>query len=399
MTKKLIFLIADGMGDWPVESLGGKTPLEAAHTPHMDALAREGSVGLCRTVPQGLPPGSDVANMALLGCDPNVFHTGRGPIEAVAQGLELTADDLIWRCNLVQVSQWADSGIMLDYSAGHIDTTTGTRLMRMLQERLGGDGLNFYPGVQYRHLLTQAGRANEGEARLVMRPPHDILDQSIGEDLNRYRRIPALWAVVNEAAALLADPMLNQSKANAIWPWGQGRSLRLPLFTERFGLHGAVISAVDLIKGLGRAMGMTVLDVPGATAWLDTNYAGKVRAALDFLEHGDFIFMHIAAPDECAHQGSLENKVRAIADFDAHVVGPMHNGLKDQDCAFLIACDHLTPLAIRTHVADPVPFLLWPGIHGAASTFSFSENQATSTGLTLDRGEELLPWVLRSLRV
>lgn len=403
MAKKIAFLIADGMGDWPIEALGGKTPLEAAHTPHMDALALEGSIGLCRTVPKGQPPGSDIANMALLGCDPALHHTGRGPIEAAAQGLDLAADDLVWRCNLVQVSEWSNAGVMLDYSAGHIDTVTATRLICLLQERLGGHGPVFHSGVQYRHLLTQAGRADMDEARLPIRPPHDILDQSIAEDLERYRQVPALWAVVNEAAAILAAPGVNSSPANAIWPWGQGRPLHLPLFAERFGMRGAVISAVDLVKGLGRAMGMDVLDVPGATGWLDTNYAGKVQTALNFLDQGDFVFVHVEAPDECGHQGSLENKVQAIEDFDAQVVGPMLAGLAGRDCAVLIACDHLTPLARRTHVDDPVPFLLWPGLVEVGSVktvtgidMGFGETRAAATGLYLERGEELLPWVLRS---
>ncbi len=399
MTKKIVFLIADGMGDWPVDALGGKTPLEAARTPCMDALAAEGSLGLCRTVPKGLPPGSDIANMALLGCDPARYHTGRGPIEAAAQGLKLDADDLIWRCNLVRVSEWSDAGVMLDYSAGHIDTATATGLMNMLQDRLGEPGLTLHPGVQYRHLLTQAGRASTQEARLPIRPPHDILDRPINEDLQQYRTIPALWDVVSRAAELLADPALNSSQANAIWPWGQGKPLHLPRFCERFGMQGAVISAVDLIKGLGRAMGMDVLDVLGATGWLDTNYAGKVRAVLDFLERGDFVFVHVEAPDECGHQGSLENKIRAIEDFDAQVVGPISAGLADRDCTVLIACDHLTPLARRTHVADPVPFLLWPGVEGdgkSSGRGGFGETQAAATGLVLERGEELLPWVLRS---
>ncbi len=397
MTKKLAFLIADGMGDWPMAELNGKTPLQAAHTPHMDALAREGSVGLCRTVPEGLAPGSDIANMALLGCNPAEFHTGRGPIEAAAQGLQLAPDDLVWRCNLVRVSEWSDVGVMLDYSAGHIDTPTATRLIALLRERLAGNGLDVHPGVQYRHLLTQSGRAGGEEARLGVRPPHDILDRPIVEDLDRYRRVPELWNVVNKAAALLADPALNPSQANAIWPWGQGKPLHLPLFTERFKMRGAVISAVDLIKGLGRAMGMTVVDVPGATGYLDTDYAGKVRAALDFLKQGGFVFLHVEAPDECGHQGSLENKVRAIADFDAQVVGPMRADLAEQDCGMLIACDHLTPLARRTHVADPVPFLLWPGPGNGGSDSGFGETQAASTGLVLEQGENLLPWALRCL--
>lgn len=398
MTKKIVFLIADGMGDWPIDALGGKTPLEAARTPHMDALAAKGSMGLCRTVPKGLPPGSDIANMALLGCDPARYHTGRGPIEAAAQGLELDANDLIWRCNLVRVSEWNDAGVMLDYSAGHIDTATATGLMNMLLERLKEPGLTLHPGVQYRHLLTQAGRASAQEACLPIRPPHDILDRSIKDDLVQYRSIPALWDVVSRAAELLADPALNASQANAIWPWGQGRPLHLPRFSECFGMRGAVISAVDLIKGLGRAMGMDVLDVPGATGWLDTDYAGKVRAALDFLERGDFVFVHVEAPDECGHQGSLENKLRAIEDFDAQVVGPINAGLAGRDHAVLIACDHLTPLARRTHVADPVPFLLWPGLETNGKSLDnggFGETRAAATGLILEQGEKLLPWVLR----
>lgn len=398
LTKKIAFLIADGMGDWPIEALGGKTPLEAARTPNMDALAAEGGQGLCRTVPLGLPPGSDIANMALLGCDPAKFHTGRGPIEAAAQGLELAANDLVWRCNLVQVSEWNDAGVMLDYSAGHIDTDTAGKLMRMLQERLGGESLTFHPGVQYRHLLTQAQGAFRAEASLPIRPPHDILDRSISEDLAQYRTIPAIREAVDRAADLLADPVLNPSRANAIWPWGQGRPLHLPLFAERFGMRGAVISAVDLVKGLGRAMGMDVLEVPGATGWLDTDYAGKVRAALEFLERGEFVFLHVEAPDECSHQGSLEKKLQAIEDFDAQVVGPMRDGLAGQDGVMLIACDHLTPLSRRTHAADPVPFLLWPGVEAKGKPRGlggFGETQAAAAGFVLERGEELLPWVLR----
>lgn len=396
--KKLVFLIADGMGDWPVEALGGKTPLETALTPHMDALAGEGLMGLCRTVPEGMPPGSDIANMALLGCDPAVFHTGRGPIEAVAKGLDLAPEDLVWRCNLVRVSHWGEGATMLDYSAGHIDTATASQLIAVLQDRFGGRGLDFHAGVQYRHLLTQSGRAQSPEAALAIRPPHDILDQPIAEDLARYRHVPALWDVVDKAARVLADPLANPSQANAIWPWGQGRPLHLPPFESRFGLRGMVISAVDLIKGLGRAMGMSVAEVPGATGWLDTNYAGKVEAALGFLEQGDFVFLHVAAPDECSHQGSLVNKIRAIADFDAQVVGPIRAGLEGRDCAILVACDHLTPLARRTHVVDPVPFLFWPGGASRSPSGSFSEAHAASTGLILERGEELLPWALRHSR-
>ncbi|SDB04638.1 2,3-bisphosphoglycerate-independent phosphoglycerate mutase [Desulfonatronum thiosulfatophilum] len=393
--SKLVFLIADGMGDWPVDELGGMTPLDAASTPHMDALAREGAVGLCRTIPDGMPPGSDIANMALLGCDPAQFHTGRGPIEAAAQGLALQTEDLVWRCNLVRVSALEPDGIMLDYSAGHIDTPTATQLIRLLQDRLGGKGADFHPGVQYRHLVVQPGKVSAPEATLGIRPPHDILDQQLGPDIQAYQQCPELWRLVQEAAELLDNGVNNSSQANAIWLWGQGRPLHLPHFTERFGRTGAVISAVDLVKGLGRAMGMAVLEVPGATGYLDTNYAGKVAAALQFLEQGDFVFLHVEAPDECGHQGSLENKVRAIADFDAQVVGPVLSGLQGRDVAVLVACDHLTPLVKRTHVSDPVPFLFRHPATVGPSTPRFTENLAASTGLILERGEDLLPWALR----
>ncbi|WP_045222900.1 cofactor-independent phosphoglycerate mutase [Desulfonatronum thioautotrophicum] len=392
--RKTVFLIADGMGDWPVEALGGKTPLEAADTPHMDALAREGMVGLCRTIPEGMPPGSDIANMSLLGCDPAKHHTGRGPIEAAAQGLILTPDDLVWRCNLVRISALEPSGVMLDYSAGHIDTPTATALVKMLQHELGGAGAVFHPGVQYRHLVVQPGRVKAAEAGLAIRPPHDILDQTLGPDLAAYQQCPELWRMVREAAALLGNGEHNASQANAVWLWGQGRPLHLPDFQERFNQSGAVISAVDLVKGLGQAMGMAVLDVPGATGYLDTNYTGKVAAALDFLQQGDFVFLHVEAPDECGHQGSLENKLRAIADFDAQVVGPIREGLRGMDAAILVACDHFTPLIKRTHVPDPVPFLLWHPEATASGIPHFSEAQAASTGLMLERGQDLLPWAL-----
>lgn len=394
-TQKLIVLIADGMGDWPVAELGGRTPLEAAATPHMDALARQGAVGVCRTIPPGMPPGSDIANMALLGCNPAEHHTGRGPIEAAAQGLDLEADDLVWRCNLVRVSSLDSEGIMLDHSAGHIDTPTAKILVDMLQRELGEPETIFHSGVQYRHLVVQPGRFPAPEAQLKIRPPHDILDQPLGPDLETYQLCPGLWRTVREAASLLEQNQAVPARANAIWLWGQGRPLQLPNFQKRFEMAGAVISAVDLVKGLGRAMGMAVLEVPGATGYLDTNYAGKVEAALNFLEQGDFVFLHVEAPDECGHQGNLKNKIQAIADFDARVVGPIRGALQGTDTAILVACDHFTPLIKRTHASDPVPFLLWYPGATASGIQNFSETQAASTGLIVERGEELLPWALR----
>ncbi|HKK33392.1 MAG TPA: cofactor-independent phosphoglycerate mutase, partial [Desulfomicrobiaceae bacterium] len=244
---KFLVLVADGMGDWPHPALNDRTPLEAAHTPHMDRLAAASLVGTCRTVPKEMPPGSDVANMALFGFDPAVHHTGRGPIEAAAQGLELAPDDLVWRCNLVTLSGPGAKGTMVDYSAAHIDSEVSVPLVKDLQARLNDGEFELIPGIQYRHLLVQKQGASTPAADIDIRPPHDILDQPIDDDIAAYRTYPALAAVFDRAAAILGEPE-NTSKADAIWPWGQGRPLHLPDFRETFGLHGAVISAVDLVK-------------------------------------------------------------------------------------------------------------------------------------------------------
>lgn len=394
---KLLFLIADGMGDWPLESLGGKTPLEAAATPHMDEMAAQGLLGRCRTIPEGMPPGSDVANMALMGFDPARHHTGRGPIEAAAQGLRLDPEDLVWRCNLVRVSNLGLSGKMLDYSSGHITTEVSTPLIRDLQEHLGDETFSFHPGVQYRHLLVQKGGGSDPEAALFINPPHDITDKPIKPDLMVFSRSARLWDLLHSAAERLAAKT-NRTKANSIWPWGQGRPLLLPDFQETFGLKGAVISAVDLVRGLGRAAGMEVVEVPGVTGLLETNYEGKVEAALQFLERGDFVFVHLEGPDECGHAGNIADKIESLNRFDARVVAPLRAALKDEEAAWLVACDHFTPIKERTHTKDPVPFLfLVPGLKPDAAT-AFSEAQAAHSDLFLEQGHELLPWCLTRMK-
>lgn len=394
---KLLFLIADGMGDWPVDQLDGKTPLEAAPTPAMDALARHCLAGCISTVPTGMPPGSDVANMSLVGFDPATYHTGRGPIEAAAQGLNLDTNDLVWRMNLVNLTAPDASGTMLDYSSSHVPTQESTPLINDLQEQLGDDVFTFVPGIQYRHLLVQKGGAQAMEAQLPIRPPHDITDQSIAPDITEYAKSPRLLALFTNAAQRLSRPE-NTTKARAIWPWGQGRPLSLPNFAQTYGLRGAVVSAVDLVRGLGRAAGMEVVDVAGATGLLDTNYQGKVDATLHFLKQGgEFVYLHVEAPDECGHSGIVADKVEAIKRFDARIVGPLVHALKDDDVAFFITCDHFTPLAERTHTTDPVPFLLH---HPRATTHaltSFSEANAKSTGLTVAKGYETLKYVLEVL--
>ncbi len=398
MRRKFLFLVADGMGGWPLSELEGKTTLEAARTPVMDRLAREGQVGLARTIPDGMPPGSDVANMALLGFDPARHHTGRGPIEAAAQGLQLAADDLVWRCNLVSVSEYAESGNMLDYSSGHITTEQSTPLIAWLQTQCascpaqGYAPFTFHAGVQYRHLLVQHGAADGPEASLAIRPPHDITGQPLTADIHALREHPLLWSLTRCAAKLLAGQD-NPTRANAIWPWGQGRALTLPDFAAASGMRGAVISAVDLIKGLGRASGMAVIDVPGATGLVDTNYAGKVDEAVRYLENdGDFVFVHLEGPDESGHGGNALEKAEAISRFDAQVAAPLVQAFPE--AVVLVTCDHLTPVAKRTHVSDPVPFLLWGQGIAPGGASHFSENQAKAAGLLVEPGHTLLAWAL-----
>jgi len=398
---KLLFLIADGMGGWPGEMPGNTTCLEAAHTPHMDELAAAGVVGVCQTIPEGMPPGSDVANMSLLGFNPAKHHTGRGPIEAAAQSLVLDPDDLVWRLNLVSVSELSPSGNMLDYSSGHISTEASEPLVRDLHERLGDETFQFHPGVQYRHLLVHKGGATEPEAGLKISPPHDITGKPLRADLREFSRCARMWDLLFLAEERLAETA-KQTKANAIWPWGQGRPLILPGFKESCGRSGAVISAVDLVRGLGRAAGMEVIEVPGATGLIETNYQGKVDAALKYLEHGDFCFVHLEGPDECGHAGDAVEKARAISLFDERIVGPLRQALAGQDVAFLITCDHFTPIAEKTHTPDAVPFLLWhsgcdPTGCEASGVTAFSEAQARSTGLVIEAGHELLHWALRQL--
>lgn len=390
---KLVFLVADGMAGWPVETLGGRTTLESASTPTMDAMASMATCGRCRTVPTGMPPGSDVANMSLLGYDPRNHHTGRGPIEAAAQGLDLGSDDLVWRMNLVAISELSDKGIMLDYSSGHISTQTAAPLVAHLATLAHGGPFEPIQGIQYRHLLVQKNGAATDAAKLAVRPPHDILDQPIAQDLEAFASIPDLDGFIRAAHGFLVKE--TSSPATSIWPWGQGRPLSLPSFSERFGLRGAVVSAVDLVRGLGRAAGMDVLHVDGVTGLIDTNYEGKVSAALDFLTHGDFVYLHVEAPDECGHMGDAHLKKHAIELFDQRIVAPIVNALADTDATIVVTCDHFTPVARRTHTDDPVPFLIYrPHAPCANGRRAFSESEANAAGLFLHDGFALLPFAL-----
>jgi 2,3-bisphosphoglycerate-independent phosphoglycerate mutase len=398
MDTKYVILVGDGMGDYPLAELDGKTPLEAARTPNMDRLAQMGRLGTVRTVPEGTEPGSDVANMSLLGYDPERYHTGRGPLEAASMGIRLAANEVAFRCNLVNL-ETDSSGVvrMGDYSSGHITTDESHRIITALQSIVEETPLRLYPGISYRHLLVWRG----GRESVKTTPPHDITGKPVAPYRQGYEAEPLLLAFVEKAAEILADHPVNRERlaagkcpANAVWPWGQGRAPSMPNLKEKFGLTGAMISAVDLLKGLGVYAGLEPVAVPGVTGYLDTNYAGKVDAALKALESGDLVYVHIEAPDETSHEGSLEKKVEAIEAFDEKVVGPMVEGARRFPAVrMIVVTDHFTPIAVRTHVADPVPFLLVEDLRGSGSGCApgtrFCERAAKDSGWHLAGGGEL----------
>lgn len=375
---KFIVILGDGMADRPLESLRGKTPLQAAHTPNMDGVAGEGKNGLAITVPEGMPPGSDVANLSVMGYDPHKYYTGRAPLEAAAMGVRLGVDDIAFRCNLVTV----ENGVMRDYSAGHITSEEGRELIRALKPLMPAGRL--YAGVSYRNLLVlRAG------AKAVCTPPHDITDRPIVDYLPRGKDAELLIGLMEAAKPLLASHPVNLKRiaegkrpANMIWLWGQGPAPAMPTFQEKFGLKGAVISAVDLLKGIGVYAGLEVIDVPGATGTIDTNYEGKVEAALDALKRVDFVYLHIEAPDEAAHEGDLALKIKALELFDQKVVGPVIEGLKasGEDWRVLLLPDHATPIEIKTHSHDPVPFAVMGTGIKPDSVESFDEEAAKRGG-------------------
>lgn len=362
---KYIIIIGDGMADWPIKDLGGKTPLQAAATPNMDELASRGRVGSIRTIPEGMHPGSDVANLSILGYDPREFYSGRAPLEAASIGVKLEDKDVAYRCNLVTLKFNRDrtKAVMDDYSSGHISTEEATELIVMIDREFGSDMIRFYPGVSYRHLMTWS----EGSAEPECVPPHDILGKDIAEYLPVGNGDEVLRKIMIESVGVLENHPINRERikngknpGNSVWFWGQGKRPYLPSFREKYALGGALISAVDLTKGLGVYAGFEILQVPGITGYLDTNYQGKAEASLKALEQVDFVYLHVEAPDEAGHSGNYKDKIRAIEDLDALVVGPVMEGMKKFDeYRILLLPDHPTPVEIRTHTADPVPFALF----------------------------------------
>ncbi len=393
VSMKYLILVGDGMGDLPVAELNNQTPLEAAKTPFMDSLCRAGELFLTTTVPVGFPPGSDVANLSLLGYKPEEYYTGRAPLEAAAMGIALSPDQTAFRCNLVTLAHEENQQIrMIDYSAGHISSEEAHQLLAALEEACGNKVFRLYPGVSYRHLLVVSG----GYPQMATVPPHDFTGQIVTEAWNRYRQDEQWAELLDKAQAVLATHPINAARiaagknpANGIWLWGEGKLPKMPTLKERFGLSGSLISAVDLLKGLGVNAGLSVINVPGATGYLDTNYEGKARAALASLRDNDFVFVHVEAPDETGHQGLLKEKIQAIEEFDARIVGPVFQGLQESGVEFrlIVTMDHFTPLSLRTHTASPVPTLLYDSRNtSGGSGLPFSELSATTVHAQLQNG-------------
>ena len=395
---KYIVLVADGMADYPVKELNDRTPLEVAHVPNMDYIARNGRLGKVKTIPENVPPASDVANMEILGYDPVKYYTGRGPLEATNLGIALGDDDVAFRCNLVTVGE----KILIDYSAGHISSKEAKTLIEQVNAKLGTGAFQFYPGTGYRHILV-ARAAGSSYDRVQTTPPHDITGTEFKKHLPGGKGAEALVSLMTQSRAVLEASEINsvridlkENPANMIWLWGQGKRPALPKFTEKYGLTGSVISAVDLIKGLGSLAGLDVINVPGATGYYDTDYEGKAKAALRSLESKDFVFLHVEAPDEAGHNGDLREKITAIERFDKLVVGTILEAFKKRaNFRMLVLPDHATPVSLKTHTADPVLFgAFGEGIPGRGFA-KFSEKEAEKSDLYIEKGYELMDFFIR----
>ena len=393
---KYIVMLGDGMADYPVEALGGRTPLETAKKPNIDRLARYGELGMVKTVPNGMKPGSDVANLAAMGYDPECCYTGRSPLEAVSIGIDMAESDVAFRCNLVTLSGEGDyqDKVMADYSAGEITTAEASELIQAIAQAFSTEEIAFYPGISYRHCMIWHG----GPVGLDLTPPHDISDKTITEYLPGNRTILDLmrrsFEVLDKHPVNEARRAKGLNPANSIWLWGEGTRPGVTSFEKMYGVKGSVISAVDLIKGIGICAGMKVIEVEGATGNLDTNFKGKGQAALKTLLEGqDLVYIHVEAPDECGHHGDTEGKVQAIERIDEEIVGPLLEGLETagEEYSILVMPDHPTPLSLKTHIADPSPYLLYRSTDRQASGInSYTEAAAAGTGRYEEHGHSLM---------
>lgn len=395
---KYAVLVGDGMADYPIKELDGLTPLEKSRTPNMDWIAKNGSGGKAVTVPRRMKPGSDIANLSILGVDPKEYYSGRGPLEAASMGIDLSPDEVAFRCNLVTVN----GGVMDDYSAGHVPNNESEVLMDILNKELGREYIKFYHGVSYRNLMViKDSLLEDGRSALRCVPPHDISGKKIKGYLPKGKGSSKLRELMEKSVSILKKHEINQVKldlkenpANMIWLWGQGKKPSFPSFKEKFGVTSGIISAVGLLKGIGKCLGMEVIDVPGATGYYDTDYNAKAQYAIGALARLDLIFVHVEAPDEAGHNGDLRNKIIAIENFDEKVVGPILEWLKGQgEYKILILPDHPTPLRLRTHVSDPVPFAICGKDTAQDKMEMFTEKQSKKGSFGSVLGSKLMELV------
>lgn len=396
---KYVIIHGDGMADWPCEALGGRTPLEAARKPHMDLLARFGKLGLVATIPAGMPSGSDVGTMTMLGYDPTRYHTGRAPIEAASQGIEMGPRDVAFRMNLVALGEGDDGALsMRDFTAGHISSEEAAAIIKDIAARLSGDGIEFFSGVSYRHLMIWRG----GVASTRLTPPHDITGKGVGPYLPGGEGAERLRELMAKAVEILKDHPVNRARreagkteATAVWFWGQGMRPAVPTLEHRFHVKGSVISAVDLVNGLGCLAGLERIKVPGATGFLDTDYGAKARYGLDSLKARDFLLLHVEAPDEAGHMGRADLKVEAIERIDELIIGPMLKEMASMgEFAILLMPDHPTPCELKTHSNEPVPFAIlagkWMSGPEPSARRRYTEAEAARTGVLVRDGYRLI---------
>lgn len=400
---KYIVVLGDGMADCKVEELGGKTPLEVAKKPNIDYMCAHGELGLVNTVPESLSPGSDVANLSAFGYDPFKYYSGRSPLEAVSMGIDIKDTDIIFRCNVVTVSDeenYLDKRI-IDHSADEITTEEARELMKAVSEAFDTDELKFYPGISYRHALVW----DKGPYNFDLTPPHDILEKNLAEYLPKGEGADILTDMIIKSYDILKDHPVNISRmerglkpANSIWMWGEGKKPLLSSFEEKYGIKGSVISAVDLIKGIAICAELESIDVEGATGNVHTNFKGKADAALKALEDKDFVYIHMEAPDECGHRHEIDNKVKSIELIDEKVVGYMKEVLdaKGVDYRMMILPDHPTPLALRTHTRDAVPYIIYDSTDTSnGSGAAYNEDSAVNQGILIEKGYTLMDRFLK----
>jgi len=396
LKAKYAIIVPDGAADEPLDIFDGKTVLEAADIPNMDEISSEGKQGIVKTIPDGMPSGSDVAQMSLLGYDPRRYYTGRAPLEAAAMGIRLKPDDWVFRCNLVTIAD----GKMMDHSAGHISTDEATELIRSLDESLSDKNVQFYTGVSYRHLCVISGKNFEKVKTL---PPHDILERKVLRNQPKGRNAGLLTDIMARSQQLFKNHDINrvrkdlgENPVSSVWLWGQGQRAILDNFHRKYGKNGAAITAVDLVRGIAKLIHFDLIEVEGATGYANTNYHGKGQAAIEALEDHDLVFVHIEAPDEAGHAGNALLKKKAVEQIDKYIVGPVHEALKQYDhYRILVIPDHPTPVETRGHTADPVPFAMAGRNVSSNLKLPFSEENAYETGFRVEQGCELMEYFLK----